>query len=354
MTKYTRANAEALLSVVTAQPNCHWLPIPTEPDRESPSPIYINDGGIFINPTAEGELRWKPCHELPDGPDAPDRVEQPGLPFPFTANELAAWMLNGVGALVASAFGNLTERKPVEHEETDGPTVLGPDFSVLLDPDANKARQAIQAAFDLYRMALEQVGREPEMPPVSAPRRRAELRAEALSRHGLATPEGAVIQGIGYRRAAEKLRLVRSEVREAYQSDMVNRAFRGPHVEHAGWLAGMVQQLLAPKISSNEEQQDTPFNEGGDGAPDGVSSGEQKWLDKVREMAVAIIERDRMNDLFPSQVNIADEIARKLRDQNFVGPGGKPLSGSYIKRHGLNGISSAIHKSRSTRIKRGK
>lgn len=81
---------------------------------------------------------------------------------------------------------------------------------------------------------------------------------------------------------------------------------------------------------------------------------DREWVPKVRKMAIEIIARDKAKDLYPSQVDIADEIARKLRDHGYVGPNGKPLAGSYIKRHGLDGISSAIHKRRSTSIKRGK
>lgn len=254
MTKYTRANAEALLSVVTAQPDCHWLPIPSEPDSRSPSPIYINDEGIFPNVTAEAELRWKPCHELPDGPDAQDRAAQPGLPFPFTENELAAWMLNGVGALVASAFGNLVEREPAENEPTDQPTRLGPDFSVLTDPDANKAREAIQAAFDIYRETVAHRKPEPKRSPKEDVISRDEMRNEALVNHGLKTPQGAVTQGLGYRAAAEKIRLVRADVREAYQTAMVRRAVRGPDAHHAEWLSGMTQRLLKPVVISAETQ----------------------------------------------------------------------------------------------------
>lgn len=254
MTHYTRANAEALLSVVTLQPNCHWLPIPSEPDSVSPSPIYINDDGIFPNLTAEAELRWKPCHELPDGPDALDRAAQPGLPFPFTANQLAAWMLNGVGALVASAFGNLVEREPVEGEQVGQPAVLGPDFSALTDPDANRAREAIRVAFDIYREAVAHVGAEPKFSPTDDVISRDEMRNDALVNHGLKSPQGAVTQGLGYRAAAEKIRLVRTDVRDAYQTAMVRRAVHSPDAKHAKWLAGMVRRLLVSDSHSPEAQ----------------------------------------------------------------------------------------------------
>jgi hypothetical protein len=78
------------------------------------------------------------------------------------------------------------------------------------------------------------------------------------------------------------------------------------------------------------------------------------WINKTRERAAEIINRQRKLDLYPSQVNLGDEIAREFRCAGIVGADGKPLKGSYIKRHALNGISSAQGKQLSTRIGGGK
>jgi hypothetical protein len=77
------------------------------------------------------------------------------------------------------------------------------------------------------------------------------------------------------------------------------------------------------------------------------------WKAKACDRAVEIIERQRVKDLYPSQQNIADEIAREFRRDGVMGADGKPLSGAYIKRHALKGISSAQNKLRSTSIHRG-
>lgn len=81
---------------------------------------------------------------------------------------------------------------------------------------------------------------------------------------------------------------------------------------------------------------------------------EPQWQEQARTMALSIIERDQAKSLFPSQHDIADEIARRFRDSGIVGAGGKPLSGAYIKRHALKGISSAQGKQLSTSIRQGK
>lgn len=78
------------------------------------------------------------------------------------------------------------------------------------------------------------------------------------------------------------------------------------------------------------------------------------WKVKARERADEIIKRQRARDLHPSQEAIADEIAKEFRQACIVGAGGKPLTGAYIKRHALKGISSAQNRQLSTSIRRGK
>lgn len=79
-----------------------------------------------------------------------------------------------------------------------------------------------------------------------------------------------------------------------------------------------------------------------------------EWPQMAVARAIEIIRRDRKKDLYPSQELIADEIAKEFRSDGVVGNGGKPLTGAYIKRHALKGISSAQHKQQSTTIRRGK
>lgn len=82
--------------------------------------------------------------------------------------------------------------------------------------------------------------------------------------------------------------------------------------------------------------------------------GDESWESKSRIRANEIIKRDGLKDLYPSQVNIADEIAKEFRGDGVMGADGKPLSGAYIKRHALTGISSARGKQLSTSMRRGK
>jgi hypothetical protein len=90
-------------------------------------------------------LRWRPARQLQHLPGAPEVKDTPMLPNPFTARELAAFMLDGAGALVADFYG----------EWDDGPD---PESLRAIDPDS-KARRAVTEAFTAYRLAIEKVGK---------------------------------------------------------------------------------------------------------------------------------------------------------------------------------------------------
>lgn len=85
-----------------------------------------------------------------------------------------------------------------------------------------------------------------------------------------------------------------------------------------------------------------------------VSGGNEPWKKQARARAYEIIKRDKEKDLYPSQVNIADEIAKQFRSDGLMGTDGKPLTGAYIKRWALTGISSAQIKLVSTVIRQSK
>lgn len=103
------------------------------------------------------------------------------------------------------------------------------------------------------------------------------------------------------------------------------------------------------------EPQTAPATDTATPAPVAVDAlDDDAWGVKARLRAAEIIKRQREKDLYPSQINLGDEIAREFRTAGIVGTDGKPLSGAYIKRHALNGISSAQGKQLSTQTGRGK
>jgi hypothetical protein len=73
------------------------------------------------------------------------------------------------------------------------------------------------------------------------------------------------------------------------------------------------------------------------------------WIDDARAIAWTIINRQRALDLFPSQIIIAEEIAKKWRTE-----GRHTFTGEYIKRHALKGITSDLSKLKQMQIGQGK
>ena len=115
--------------------------------------------------------------------------------------------------------------------------------------------------------------------------------------------------------------------------------------ESFGLLVEMGKAPEPQVITTNSAPVVTVSASGGD---------DETWKSKARIRAYEIIKRDRTKDLYPSQINIADEIAKEFRRDGVMGADGKPIAGSYIKRHALTGISSAHGKQLSTSIRRGK
>lgn len=115
------------------------------------------------------------------------------------------------------------------------------------------------------------------------------------------------------------------------------------------WGESRKPPLVFSTVAASTPQAATPAPVVADSADDG-----EAWKAKARERADEIIKRQRAKDLHPSQEDIADEIAREFRAEGVMGAGGKPLTGAYIKRHALKGISSAQNRQLSTSIRRGK
>ncbi len=84
---------------------------------------------------------WKPALAIPELADK----DVPSLPFPFTAPELAAFMLYGMGALVGDFFGDWE----------DGPST---ESLNELPAGQSELRALVKGAYSAYRLAHKQVG----------------------------------------------------------------------------------------------------------------------------------------------------------------------------------------------------
>jgi hypothetical protein len=114
------------------------------------------------------------------------------------------------------------------------------------------------------------------------------------------------------------------------------------NVHIAAWVQSTAPDTIAPAPDTA-----TPALVAG-------SSDNLEWVEKAQSRAREIIKRQRKLDLYPDQIDIADEIATEFRAAGIFGADEKPLSGATIKRHALKGISSAQGKQQSTPIRRGK
>ena len=119
--------------------------------------------------------------------------------------------------------------------------------------------------------------------------------------------------------------------------------------------AGYFRGVVGGGETNSTEPQAAPVATATATATASASGGDDEaWKLKARNRAAEIIKRDGARDLYPSQINLADEIAKEFRRDGVTGADGKPLAGSYIKRHALRGISSARGQQLSTKKRRRK
>lgn len=295
MKKYSAEHAKAIISSYAE----NWIEFRDDGVHYSPD-IFTYDLGQ--------ELIWKYVLEL-DGDDAPDPLTAPCLPFPFTAHELAAFMLDGIGA--ASIPANYA-----------GSWESGPDNRMLesIGDLGRYAKRALCEAYAAIHAAEKAIGSSYPL----------ELQKE-LNRLGDECTNAPL---------DKDLQKEHSLVEKRYQ------------VAFATWRKAMVNWLLRPEASESIPKP-TPAPAQAAGATAPVVT-DDAWKTKAQTRAHEIIKESRERDLYPSQENLGDMVAAEFRKAGIVGTDGKPLSGAYIKRHALKGISSAIGKQLSTTIGRGK
>lgn len=117
---------------------------------EDESVVYLGDGDFIGEQSPESVFgQWRPARVLAAKGYEIDPADSPALPFPFDAKELAAFMVNGMGAFVAEWY-------------CDGDWDNGLSIEVLersLPVDESWLRQTVREAIDAYRVAKEAIGR---------------------------------------------------------------------------------------------------------------------------------------------------------------------------------------------------
>lgn len=92
-----------------------------------------------------------------------------------------------------------------------------------------------------------------------------------------------------------------------------------------------------PLVDTESKQKPS---DGGSGAVAAKNDEREKLRAEIELIATEYISQCADSDTFPSQVAIADRVAKILRERSVMGVSGKPLTGVSIKRQYLNGITS--------------
>jgi hypothetical protein len=128
------------------------------------------------------------------------------------------------------------------------------------------------------------------------------------------------------------------------------------------YIDGVMRTAIVNWLRQNAHRWDEQPSHQKNANPDGLidearaAPTEPEWKQRATDMAREIIKRRKQRDLYPSQEDIANEIANVLRAEGVVGEKGKPVTGAYIKRHvlGPQKISSAVARQLSSKPRQGK
>lgn len=203
-----------------------------------PESWFIQDDGVFVtdgfrlhSPRGRA-FDWKPAYEM-DWPGAPNPMTAPALPIPFTANELAACMLDGAGHGIQGALDRRIGYA-LDDEALERFTLYG-----------RWARDALRDAYALAAKAQMQVGafdydeeREAHALIVQA----GDANSEANKQEGVF--ESGITSEEASRRRERAIASVADLQARAQQSDTAVQ------VKWFAWRKAMVSQLLHPEAST--------------------------------------------------------------------------------------------------------
>ena len=264
----------------------------------------VREDGVWPSERAiEGdpsqELLWRPVCDL-DGPNVPDPLETPCLPIPFTASELAAFMLSGIGAYLPSVYGDFQD---------------GPDEGMLASfgPLGIKAKEALITAYAAYRQAERSAGAFDRAPKIQAD----ELADMYKKKHHEAkSREGVFESDISAEEARE--RRARASASVTHLLERFDEAKRVADSTFTAWRKAMVHQLLQPQAAPVVADGDGPVPlttaPATDTAPPAPVGGKRWTPEKLAELkayreahtmpetAVEFgISEQRIRELLPSQ-----------------------------------------------------
>lgn len=228
LTTYDAAVAKALLELAF-------------PEWES-VPYIVRHDGVYQSETYRavcppGELfDWTPVYDM-NWPGAPNPMTAPMLPIPFTAAELAAFMLDGAGAMIPEALecsiGGRVEDSP----------------RLPTSPRLRDVRSAVRSAYFLTAQAMERVGffdHDKKIQVHALLERYEEANGQANA------SEGVFAGGISQNEAGA--RRARAAASVAGVKTQAEDAKRELDSKWRGWRTAMVSALLGPDAGPAKTQ----------------------------------------------------------------------------------------------------
>ncbi|MDP2416196.1 MAG: hypothetical protein U1D25_00670 [Hydrogenophaga sp.] len=173
-------------------------------------------------------LSWTPACEMDGWPNSPDALTYPSLPYPFTAKELAAFLLAGTGSMVAEYYGDFSD---------------GPDEDRLqaLGIKAGHAKEALRQAYTEIRRAIAEVGEVDQELQQKAHTLRHQFHDANLEANNKENIWESGISDDQYRVRRERARQSVKQLEE--ETDSVGRS---ADADLKRWNAAMVKALLYP------------------------------------------------------------------------------------------------------------
>lgn len=288
--------------------------------------VWLAEGVLSALECGAGEFAWNPqCALLESDPQ-----EAPLLPIPFSAIDLAAFLLCPVVA------------DWDEHYMRGALTKVQDGF----------ASQAFDGAISKIRRAEQHVGAVDDSLDVEADRLRLEyhdVRDAARERLGILDVSGHGLDDEEYRR-----RINAANEEASTLKDAMHKALDAAREQGILWRNRMVQALFHAPVEVQTPRIGKGTQHATDALPEDASQTAQEWKRLAQDRAREIIRDYEVNDWYPSQKTIADTIASEFRRDGIMGTDGKPPSGATIKRHALKGISSARGRKQSVAPHRGK
>lgn len=228
---------------------------------------------------------WKPALAIPELADK----DVPSLPFPFTAPELAAFMLYGMGALVGDFFGDWE----------DGPSIQSLNE---LPAGQSELRALVKGAYVAYRLARGQVD-ELDM-------------------------------GVKARETAAR-KAYRNSPRDRELSQAFGHAKASWDAAHRARLTAMVRCLLGVGVDIESSEPATGTQP--QAAPAAPTSESGNWKMVVQAEAAARFKRLRAAGSSPTVYSILDDMVTWCHANDVKTSGCVYPSAGYLRTHVLGG-----------------